>query len=119
MVTVTGIFKSRNGIKNNNKSPFVCTSLTNKKLLKKDTKEVREYTRDSWLRVYPKNSSIRSSNYNPANSLHLGAQIIALNTQTKDDYALMMHSYFESVAYSSPAFMGYVLKPKDLLSSNF
>ena len=35
-----------------------------------------------------------SSNYNPVPVLRIGAQIIALNTQTKDDYAWLMMSYF-------------------------
>ena len=37
-----------------------------------------------------------SNNYDPIPSLQIGAQIIALNTQTKDDQVLMLMSYFKA-----------------------
>jgi len=37
-----------------------------------------------------------SKNYNPIPSLKIGAQIIALNTQTKDDNFFMMMSYYKA-----------------------
>ena len=40
-----------------------------------------------------------------------GAQIIALNTQTKDYYAILMMSYFKSGRETNPANIGYVEKP--------
>ena len=53
-----------------------------------------EYTRRSFLRVYPAGTEIGSSNFSPIPGLQRGAQLIALNTQTKDDFAWLMMSYF-------------------------
>lgn len=44
----------------------------------------------------------------------MGAQIIALNTQTKDDYARIMMSYFTAGRELTPARVGYVPKPLHL-----
>ncbi len=46
--------------------------------------------------------------------LAVGAQIIALNTQTKDDYAWMMYRYFCAGQAVNLANRGYVLKPERL-----
>lgn len=43
--------------------------------------------------------------------LAVGAQIIALNTQTKDDYAWMLNGYFCGGHCSNLSERGYVLKP--------
>jgi len=43
--------------------------------------------------------------------LKVGAQIIALNTQTKDDYAWCMYRYFCAGHESNLAQKGYILKP--------
>jgi hypothetical protein len=48
--------------------------------------------------------------------LAVGAQIIALNTQTKDEYAWMMYGYFCGGYSPNPAWRGYVLKPAKLRS---
>jgi hypothetical protein len=49
--------------------------------------------------------------------LKIGAQIIAMNTQTKDDFAWMVYAYF--CGGISPHFSqrGYVLKPERLRKS--
>jgi hypothetical protein len=57
-------------------------------------KKSLEYTKRSFLRIYPLGTEIGSGNYNPIPGLQRGAQIIALNTQTKDDYSWLMMSYF-------------------------
>jgi hypothetical protein len=75
------------------------------------------YTKRSWLRIYPIGTEIASSNYNPVPLLRIGAQIIALNTQTKDDYAHMMMSYFTAGREFFPAKIGYVPKPYHLRSN--
>lgn len=51
--------------------------------------------------------------------LNVGAQIIALNTQTKDDYAWMMYGYFcgGNINYFSQ--VGYVLKPERLRNPQY
>jgi phosphatidylinositol phospholipase C delta len=72
------------------------------------------YTNRSWLRIYPLGTEIASSNYNPIHPLTVGAQIIALNTQTKDDYAWLMMSYFTAGRPIVPGKIGYVLKPHHL-----
>jgi len=52
-------------------------------------------------------------------ALKLGAQIIALNTQTKDDYAWLMRSYFTAGRQNMiTEKIGYVEKPLHLRSNN-
>lgn len=46
--------------------------------------------------------------------LAVGAQIIALNTQTKDYYAWLMNGYFCGGHASKNYSRGYVLKPRKL-----
>jgi len=48
--------------------------------------------------------------------LKLGAQIIALNTQTKDDHAWLMMSYFTAGRAPIAAKIGFVEKPIHLRS---
>ena len=52
------------------------------------------YSRRSFMRVYPVGTEVTSKNYDPIPGLMRGAQLIALNTQTNDDYAWLMMSYF-------------------------
>lgn len=60
-------------------------------------------------RIYPKGSRITSSNYNPAPSWALGAQLVALNYQTWDEGMRMNDGMF-----SQNSRCGYVLKPQFL-----
>lgn len=43
--------------------------------------------------------------------LAVGAQIIALNTQTKDDFAWMLYRYFCGGHSTNLSKRGYLLKP--------
>lgn len=43
--------------------------------------------------------------------LKVGAQIIALNTQTKDDPAWVTHAYFCGGKFGPSSLKGYILKP--------
>jgi len=56
-------------------------------------------------------SSIGSGNYDPVPALSRGAQIIALNAQTKDEYSWMMMSFFTAGSESRQTRMGYIEKP--------
>lgn len=44
----------------------------------------------------------------------VGAQIVALNTQTKDDFAWMTFAYFCGGQASNLSQRGYILKPERL-----
>jgi hypothetical protein len=88
--------------------------LTNEKASKTDYNKLVKYTNRSWLRIYPLGTEIASSNYSPIHPLKVGAQIIALNTQTKDDNAWLMMSYFTAGRPLIPSKIGYVLKPEHL-----
>jgi hypothetical protein len=70
------------------------------------------------LRIYPLGIEIASSNYNPIPHLKNGAQIIALNTQTKDDYAWLLMSYFICGREINPSKIGYIPKPAHLLKNS-
>ena len=76
------------------------------------------YTRRSWLRIYPAATEISSGNYNPVPLLRIGAQIIALNTQTKDDNVLSQMSYFTAGRELTPSKIGYILKPAHLIKGS-
>lgn len=58
--------------------------MTNKKVIDTNKEQIIEYSKRSWLRTYPTGAEIASDNYDPIPMLEVGAQIIALNTQTKD-----------------------------------
>ena len=105
-------------MKNANVTPFECTSLTNAKVLKTNKAELQKYTKKAWLRTYPLATEMNSGNYDPAAMMEVGAQIIALNTQTKDYYAWMMYGYFCGGQKATSGLRGYILKPKHLRPSN-
>jgi hypothetical protein len=55
-----------------------------------------------------------SNNYYPIPMLEAGTQIIALNTQTKDDNVWLLMSYFTTGREMNPRNIGYVDKPAHL-----
>lgn len=101
MAKVTALFKNPEGIDSLNSQPYHCVSLTNKKLSAVDEGYCQNYTSKSFLRVYPVATEVASSNFDPIPSLLRGAQLIALNTQTKDDFAWMLRSYFTAGTFGS------------------
>lgn len=70
--------------------PWDIKSLDEKKIVK----YCEQYTRAYWLkhhqechtRIYPKGTRFDSSNYDPMPGWRSGAQYVALNFQTKDEY---------------------------------
>ncbi len=82
-----------------------------------DKNSLVDYTKRSWLRSYPNASEMLSNNYNPIPMLEAGTQIIALNTQTKDDNVWLLMSYFTTGRDRSPNNIGYVDKPAYLRRS--
>jgi hypothetical protein len=60
------------------------------------------------MRAYPEGTEIYSCNYDFLELLARGVQIIALNTQTNDDFAIMMNSYFTIGSNGKMEEMGYV-----------
>lgn len=114
MTKITAIFKTPEGIQTAGSSGYECTSLTNEKAMTTKYSFITDYTKRSWLRIYPVAIEISSNNYNPVPLLTIGAQIIALNTQTKDNAALMMMSYFTGGREPIPSKIGYIPKPLHL-----
>jgi hypothetical protein len=47
-----------------------------------------------------------------------GVQIIALNTQTNDDYAIMMNAYFRAGRPKDMAQLGFIEKPEYLRNTD-
>ena len=88
--------------------------MTNVKVKETEESEIIKYSKKSWLRTYPQGSEVRSGNYDPIPMFKVGAQIIALNTQTKDDYAWITHGYFCTGREGGGGQKGYVLKPARL-----
>ncbi|CAK71455.1 unnamed protein product (macronuclear) [Paramecium tetraurelia] len=76
----------------------------------KKVKEVQQHLNNYLVRIYPSGMRVDSSNFDPIPSFILGAQIIALNFQTKDEPMLINRARF-----SQNLGIGYVLKPKYLI----
>ncbi|KAK7042572.1 phosphoinositide phospholipase C [Favolaschia claudopus] len=72
-----------------------------------------KHNRTHLVRVYPKGTRLKSSNYLPHHYWSAGAQLVALNWQTLDLGCLMNHAMFQR---NSGA--GYVLKPRALRLPN-
>ena len=111
MARVTGLFKSSEGVNNLSTTGFECTSVTNQKLLKLEKTSLEAYCRRSFLRVYPVGTEVASGNYDPVPGLLRGAQLVCLNTQTRDENAWMLRSYFTANGDQDPTRIGYVVKP--------
>jgi len=62
----------------------------------------------TFTRIYPSGARINSSNYFPLVSWSAGAQLVALNFQTKDEPLLINKALFE---LNGGVKSGYVLKP--------
>ena len=56
-------------------------------------------------------TELNSGNYDPIPALSRGAQLIALNTQTRDDSAWLLMSYFTGDTDSNLPQRGYIEKP--------
>ncbi|CAD8065626.1 unnamed protein product [Paramecium sonneborni] len=77
----------------------------------KKVKQIQQSLNHSLVRIYPSGLRVNSSNYDPIPSFILGAQIIALNFQTKDESMLINQAKFEQNHGC-----GYFLKPKYLIN---
>jgi hypothetical protein len=58
--------------------------------------------------VYPVGTELASGNYDPIPGLARGAQMIAINTQTRDEWAWLMMSYFTAGTERTLTRMGYI-----------
>ncbi|XP_074308142.1 phosphoinositide phospholipase C 6 [Silene latifolia] len=72
--------------------------------------DVVRFTQKNFLRIYPKGTRIRSSNYNPLVAWYHGAQMVAFNMQGYGKSLWLMHGM-----YRSNGGCGYVKKPDYLL----
>jgi len=72
------------------------------------------YNRSHLTRVYPKNTRIDSSNYNPGLAWSVGSQLVAINNQTKLDVNTMANFG----RFRENGMSGYVLKPEYLRMDN-
>jgi phosphatidylinositol phospholipase C delta len=66
------------------------------------------YHLDNWSRIYPKGLRTDSSNYEPFVQWDIGAQVVALNFQTKDKPLMINYSKFVE---NGGDLGGYLLKP--------
>lgn len=95
-------------------TPWECRSLKEVHFINFVTKTLQSRTEAldhhmlTFSRIYPKGSRISSSNYHPAFYWGEGAQIVALNYQTKDEPLMINEAFFELNGGKSS---GYILKP--------
>ncbi|KAJ7672409.1 1-phosphatidylinositol-4,5-bisphosphate phosphodiesterase 1 [Mycena polygramma] len=75
--------------------------------------DVIKHNRTHLVRIYPKGTRLKSSNYLPHNYWSAGAQLVAINWQTLDLGYMMNHAMFHRNGGS-----GYVLKPRALRLPN-
>ncbi|KAJ7448275.1 1-phosphatidylinositol-4,5-bisphosphate phosphodiesterase 1 [Mycena galericulata] len=71
--------------------------------------DVIKHNRTHLVRIYPKGTRLKSSNYLPHGYWSAGAQLVAINWQTPDLGYMMNHAMFQRNGGS-----GYVLKPRAL-----
>ena len=80
------------------RSASTICSVTSSKLTKLAKKEsstkLIHYHKKYFTRVYPHGLKIDSSNYNPVKPWAMGAQVVALNFQTKDTGMLLNYAWF-------------------------
>lgn len=77
-------------------------------------REMMHFTREQLIRVYPEGSRVSSSNYHPMHMWNCGAQMVALNYQTKDKSMQLNHAKFQENGNC-----GYVLMPAYMNSEHF
>lgn len=91
--------------------PWEVQSLDENKIVKVAQKYGRlfwlQHHQGTFTRVYPKGTRFDSSNYDVMRGWSVGAQIVATNFQTKDEYQLLNQCLFEQNGGSK---CGYVLK---------
>lgn len=75
--------------------------------------DVIKHSRTHLVRLYPKGTRLKSSNYLPHNYWSAGAQLVAINWQTLDLGYMMNHAMFQRNGG-----LGYVLKPRALRLPN-
>ncbi|KAJ7111490.1 PLC-like phosphodiesterase [Mycena epipterygia] len=75
--------------------------------------DVIKHNRTHLVRIYPKGTRLKSSNYLPHSYWSAGAQLVAINWQTLDLGYMMNHAMFQRNGGS-----GYVLKPRALRLPN-
>ncbi|KAL8144532.1 hypothetical protein V2J09_017564 [Rumex salicifolius] len=76
-------------------------------------KDVVSFTQKNFLRIYPKGTRIRSSNYQPLVAWSHGAQMVAFNMQGYGSSLWLMHGMFRSNGGC-----GYVKKPEILMKKD-
>jgi len=79
---------------------------------KNNLKEIVEYHKRFFTRIYPGNFRVDSSNYSPTISWATGSQIVALNFQNDDEPMLLNYAKFKPNGGKK---CGYVLRPKYML----
>ena len=60
---------------------------------------ITKYSASNFIRIYPKNIRVDSSNYNPITSWNLGCQIVALNWQTSGTYMWTNTGMFDAYSH--------------------
>uniref|UniRef100_A0A1I8HI18 Phosphoinositide phospholipase C n=1 Tax=Macrostomum lignano TaxID=282301 RepID=A0A1I8HI18_9PLAT len=69
--------------------------------------DIKDFTLNQLVRVYPRTTRFKSSNFNPMLAWELGCQMVALNWQTSDRAML-----FNRALFADNGGCGYVLKPE-------
>ena len=97
--------------------PWDCVSITEDAIAKygksADKKKlVIDYSRNSFMKIYPRGTRFDSSNCDPTKSWICGAQISALNLQSTEDDFVLLNKIFFLINKAS----GYVLKPDFLIN---
>ena len=100
-----------------NYQPWDCVSITEDAIAKygksADKKKlVIDYSRNSFMKIYPRGTRFDSSNCDPTKSWICGAQISALNLQSTEDDFVLLNKIFFLINKAS----GYVLKPDFLIN---
>lgn len=94
-------------------NPFNVQSYVETELMKLTAESPLQFARQNMrmlARIYPSGTRINSSNYDPMPAWRLGAQLVALNLQTRDRFLRINEGFFSH----QNGGCGYVLKPPHL-----
>lgn len=91
-----------------------CSEIKMQKNLERTLRETVNLSKRHILRVYPKGTRFRSSNFSPIRPWLAGCQLVALNYQTSDKW-FRLHELF----FTQNGKTGYVLQPEIMKTEGF
>lgn len=112
---ITALFKEKSKV-DQMATPFGIVSMKESKAFEQlktpeENQKLRRLADVNFVRVYPDASRVSSSNFNPVECWFAGIQMVALNIQSREEFALINRVKFMENGGASG---GYLLKPESV-----